>query len=121
LYALDRLGARLVVDDFGTGYSSLSELTRLPISSLKIDRAFVAAMGQPSGAGTVAEATIALARALSIEVVAEGVESPGQAATLRRLGCDLAQGYLFSPPVPAAEITAMLRAGGLPGQSADSD
>ena len=58
-------------------------------------------MGEPGGAGAVAEAAIALARALSIEVVAEGVESPEQAATLRRLGCDLAQGYLFSPACPS--------------------
>jgi diguanylate cyclase (GGDEF)-like protein/PAS domain S-box-containing protein len=116
LYALDRLGARLVVDDFGTGYSSLSELTRLPIASLKIDRSFVTAMGKP-GAGAVAEAAIALARSLSIEVIAEGVESPEQVATLRRLGCHHAQGHLFSPAVPAAEITAMVRAGGVPRRS----
>ena len=115
LYALDRLGARLVVDDFGTGYSSLSELTRLPISSLKIDRAFVASMGEPSGAGTVAEAAIALALALSIEVIAKGVESPEQVAALRRLGCHHAQGHLFSPAVPAADITAMLHGGGILG------
>ena len=109
LSALNRLGARLAIDDFGTGYSSLSELTRLPIATLKIDRAFVSSMGQPGGSGAVAEATIALARALSIEVVAEGVESPDQAAALRELGCDLAQGHLFSPAVPASQITAMLR------------
>jgi EAL domain-containing protein (putative c-di-GMP-specific phosphodiesterase class I) len=104
-----------VVDDFGTGYSSLSELTKLPIAALKIDRTFVASMGQPSGAGSVAEATIALARSLSIEVVAEGVESPEQVATLRGLGCHHAQGHLFSPAVPAADITAMLRGGGVLG------
>jgi EAL domain-containing protein (putative c-di-GMP-specific phosphodiesterase class I) len=116
LYALERLGVRLAIDDFGTGYSSLSELTRLPIASLKIDRAFVSSMGQPSGSGGVAEATIALARALSIEVVAEGVESPDQASSLSRLGCDHAQGHLFSPAVPAGAITAMLRAGGRLGR-----
>ena len=113
LFELNRLGARLAVDDFGTGYSSLRALTSLPIASLKIDRAYVSSIGQETHAGAVAGAAIALARALSMKVVAEGVESAAQASTLRALGCDLAQGHLFSPAVPAAEIATMLRDGGI--------
>lgn len=113
LYALDELGARLVIDEFGGGSASFSELLRLPIAALKIGKQFVAAMDIHGGEGAVAAATIALARALSIPVVGEGVETPKQAKRLRELGCDFAQGFVFSPAVPAAEITTILRAGGV--------
>jgi EAL domain-containing protein (putative c-di-GMP-specific phosphodiesterase class I) len=108
LQALTAIGVRIVLDDFGTGYSSLAYLTRLPIDTLKIARSFVQG---PSAErpGAVTEAIVSMARALSLEVVAEGVENETQVTELRRLGCDLAQGYHFSAPVPAEAITAMLQ------------
>jgi diguanylate cyclase (GGDEF)-like protein/PAS domain S-box-containing protein len=116
LRTLDQLGARLVIDDFGDGSVSFGELMRLPIASLKIADRFVASMDIPGSEGSVAAVTIALARALSIPVVAEGVETHSQAERLRELGCDLAQGFLFSPAVPPSQITTMLQAGGVLGE-----
>lgn len=97
-------GVSLWIDDFGTGYSSLSYLSKLPISMLKIDRSFVAALGHQSEAMTVAGAITSLAKRMDLQVVAEGVETVKQAAILRSLGCHFAQGYLFHRPldVPAA-------------------
>jgi EAL domain-containing protein (putative c-di-GMP-specific phosphodiesterase class I) len=101
----------LAVDDFGTGYSSLSYLTRFPIDALKVDRAFVAGLEHRSVDRAVAAAVVGLARALELETVGEGVETPGQLAALRQLGCDRAQGYLFAAPLPPDELAAMLRTG----------
>jgi diguanylate cyclase (GGDEF)-like protein/PAS domain S-box-containing protein len=106
--ALKSIGVRLVLDDFGTGYSSLSYLSRLPLDALKVDRSFVSALGSDSSGSAITEAIIAMARALSLDVVGEGTETGQQVAELRRLGCDLAQGFLFSPAVAPEEITALL-------------
>jgi EAL domain-containing protein (putative c-di-GMP-specific phosphodiesterase class I) len=98
----------VVMDDFGTGYSSLAALHRLPIDGLKVDRSFVAAMGSDGRAGQVVASVLAMARGLGLEVVAEGIERPDQLAGLRLLGCDAAQGYLFSPPADADVIRELL-------------
>ena len=108
LVELKALGLRLVLDDFGTGYSSLSYLTRLPLDALKVDRSFVDGLGTESRDTAVTEAIVAMSRALSLRVVGEGAETEQQVAELARLGCDLVQGFYFSQPVPAQEITRML-------------
>ena len=94
----------LAIDDFGTGYSSLSYLQRFPLDILKVDKSFVDELGVDQGATEIVAAVINLAHALGLEVVAEGVETERQLEVLQRLGCDFAQGYLFSRPVSAAEL-----------------
>jgi diguanylate cyclase (GGDEF)-like protein/PAS domain S-box-containing protein len=109
---LDRLrgtGAELCIDDFGTGYSSLSYLHQLPIDALKIDRSFVKAMVADDRKIKIVQSILMLGKGLGIEVVAEGVETEEQAATLRRMGCQRAQGYLFSRPGPLHEIAAAIK------------
>ncbi len=108
LRTLKAIGVRLVLDDFGTGYSSLSYLTRLPLDALKVDRSFVAALGSASSDSAITEAVIAMARALSLAVVGEGAETLAQVAELRRLGCEFVQGNVFSAPLRAGAITALL-------------
>ncbi len=108
---LKAVGAQIVLDDFGTGYSSLNYLTRLPIDALKIDRSFVDGLGSRPRDTAVTEAIVAMSRALSLQVVGEGVETAVQAEELAKLGCHLAQGFYFSHPVPARELSAMLLAG----------
>ena len=107
LQALKEIGVLLAIDDFGTGYSSLSYLQRFPLDILKVDRMFVAELGMRSGGDEIVSAVIELAHALGLEVVAEGVETELQLDVLRSLGCDFAQGFLFSRPVPACELGAM--------------
>ena len=103
LRRLKELGVQVSIDDFGTGYSSLSYLHDFPIDSLKIDESFVRLLGtERSGAGIPAS-MIALGRGLNVRIVAEGVETEEQLELLRGLGCDEIQGYLLSPPLPAAE------------------
>jgi PAS domain S-box-containing protein/diguanylate cyclase (GGDEF)-like protein len=106
------LGVSIAVDDFGTGYSSLSYIARLPITSLKIDRAFVNGMTAGPQGRVLVSSIVALAHALNLKVVAEGVETLAQADLLRQMGCDEGQGYLFSRPVPAAALLDLLLAGG---------
>ena len=101
---LKDFGVCFSLDDFGTGWSSLAYLRRFPIETIKIDRSFVAGLGSDHGDTEVVRAVISLAQALDLTTVAEGVERPDQAAALLALGCDLAQGYLFSKPVPAARF-----------------
>jgi diguanylate cyclase (GGDEF)-like protein/PAS domain S-box-containing protein len=113
LKALKALGVRLVLDDFGVGYSSLSHLTRLPVDAIKVDRSFVDGLGTDGRATAITDAIIAMARALSLEVVAAGVETHDQVEALLALGCPLAQGYHFSRPLPAASVSEMLRRGPL--------
>jgi EAL domain-containing protein (putative c-di-GMP-specific phosphodiesterase class I) len=109
LSLLRDLDIHIAMDDFGTGYSSLSYLARLPISSVKIDRSFVSAMHTSPQDMSIVATIVALTRSLSIKVVAEGVETPEQHAALKDMGCNEAQGYLFSRPVPANEIAVLLR------------
>ncbi len=114
LQALRELGVNLSIDDFGTGYSSLVYLKRLPVTTLKIDREFVDGLGRDPDDSAIVAAVIALARALGLHVVAEGVETPRQLLELCRLGCDAAQGYLFSRPVPAEQAGRWVLAGRAP-------
>ncbi|GID95963.1 putative bifunctional diguanylate cyclase/phosphodiesterase [Amorphoplanes digitatis] len=107
LSALKTLGVRIALDDFGTGFSSLSHLGRLPVDVVKIDRTFVQAMQENSGA-SVAEAVLQIARTFNLAPVAEGVEDATQAARLRELDCAQAQGYHFARPMPAGDLTALL-------------
>ena len=101
---LSAMGVRLSLDDFGTGYSSLSYLKRLPLDELKIDRSFVMNMLENEDDAIIVRSTIDLGRNLGLEVVAEGVESEETWGQLRRLGCNVAQGYYLTRPVPAAEL-----------------
>jgi diguanylate cyclase (GGDEF)-like protein len=105
---LESLGVRLAIDDFGTGYSALSRLHGLPVHTLKIDKSFVARIHSETDDEPLVAAMIAMAHALRLEVVAEGVETPAQRAFLERHGCDLAQGYLFARPVEAEVIERLL-------------
>ena len=108
LEALSQGGARLVLDDFGTGYSSLAYLNRFPFDALKIDRSFVLGLGVEQENSAIVEAIVGMARALSLDVIAEGVENEAQLSELRRLGCDFAQGHLFSRPLPAETVTGLI-------------
>lgn len=105
---LKRLGVRLAIDDFGTGYSSLSYLARYPFDILKIDKSFVDGIDREGSQLELTRAMIDVARTLHLEVVAEGIEREEQAAELRRLRCDLVQGFLFARPLSALAIDAML-------------
>jgi diguanylate cyclase (GGDEF)-like protein len=109
LHALARLGVRLTLDDFGTGYSSLSYLKRLPVTELKIDKSFVLRMDVDQDDATIVRSTIDLAHGLGLRVVAEGVETVHSLRRLTELGCDSAQGYFLSRPVPAAQIRTWVR------------
>lgn len=91
------------IDDFGTGYSSLAYLHRLPATMIKIDRAFIDKMNNSSGVRHIVSAAIDLAHTLEMKVIAEGIETIDQLETLRRLGCDYGQGYLFSPAMAIGE------------------
>ena len=106
LNRLYECGFKLSIDDFGTGYSSLAYLKRLPVNQLKIDKSFVMAMEKVDGDAMIVRSTIDLAHNLSLTVVAEGVENAVVYNLLKKLGCDQAQGYLISKPMPAADYTA---------------
>ena len=107
---VSRLGVRFVLDDFGTGYSSLAYLTRLPIDGLKIDRSFVDTLGRDERSTAITTAIVRMAQALSLDVIAEGVETEQQARTLQELRCELAQGFRFHYPMPADDVSALLAA-----------
>jgi diguanylate cyclase (GGDEF)-like protein/PAS domain S-box-containing protein len=109
LHTLRKRGVRVAIDDFGTGYSSLNYLRKLPIDTLKIDQSFVRQIGTGSDDAALVTAMITMARSLRMQVVAEGVESRRELDFLRAQGCDDAQGYLFSKPVPAATFVDVLR------------
>ena len=115
LTAIKKMGIRLAIDDFGTGYSSLSNLKKFPLDTIKVDRSFVRDLPERFEDRSIAEAIIAMGRALSLTVVAEGVETVEQANFLREQSCDEFQGFYFSKPVPAAEFEKLLQAGGASG------
>jgi diguanylate cyclase (GGDEF)-like protein/PAS domain S-box-containing protein len=122
LHALSAMGIRIAIDDFGTGYSNLSYLSRLPVHALKLDASFVSGFGGPGGSAHTAAAApgrqevdaeivsalVRLAHVLGLSVTAEGVEGPEQARRLRETGCDVAQGWHFARPGPAAAVGAMV-------------
>jgi PAS domain S-box-containing protein len=108
LSELKALGVRLDIDDFGTGYSSLSRLQRFPVDTLKIDRSFISRMDTDVETREIVRIIVMLAHGLRLKVVAEGVETQAQADMLKDLGCELAQGYLYSRPVPSDAIDQLL-------------
>jgi len=110
LEELQGLGVRMILDDFGTGYSSLSYLERFPVEYVKIDHSFVGGLGEYPGAKMLVSAIISLAHALGLKVIAEGVETEEQGERLRTMGCDLAQGHLFSEPLTAKGVAELLAA-----------
>lgn len=112
LKQLRKLGCRIAIDDFGTGYSSLSYLKRLPVSTLKIDQSFltdIAYAGEESADTAIVRAVIALGRSLEFTLVAEGVERESQLHFLNSVGCDQAQGFYLSKPLPSGDITRLLK------------
>ncbi len=108
LRKLRRLGVHLSMDDFGTGYSSLSRLRNLPFNHLKVDRSFVRELAGNKDDIAIVHAIVALGQNLGMQIIAEGVETDAQLAQLRAEGCDIAQGFFFGRPVPAAEIGRQL-------------
>jgi diguanylate cyclase (GGDEF)-like protein len=104
LAALRELGVRLAIDDFGTGHSSLAQLLTLPLDTLKIDRSFTAGLGRSEEAEAIVTSVIAMAHAVDLTVIAEGVEQVEQLEILRALGCDQAQGYYLGRPVPLSQL-----------------
>jgi EAL domain-containing protein (putative c-di-GMP-specific phosphodiesterase class I) len=109
LQAFRRLGISLAIDDFGTGYSSLAYLKRLPINTLKIDKEFVDDLSLGSEDAAITTTVIAMARALGLNVVAEGVETEAQVQFLREHHCDEIQGFWLSPPLEAHRCLALIR------------
>jgi diguanylate cyclase (GGDEF)-like protein/PAS domain S-box-containing protein len=105
---LKRMGVRISIDDFGVGYSSLSYLKRLPADTLKIDKSFVAGLGEDVQDTAIVRMLVDLAHTLGMKIVAEGVESEEQAEQLNEMGCDLAQGFYFAEPLPVEEATGFL-------------
>jgi EAL domain-containing protein (putative c-di-GMP-specific phosphodiesterase class I) len=108
LTKLNALGISIAMDDFGTGYSSLNNLRSYPFNTLKIDRSFIRDMTTDPADRELVNATIAMAHRLGLAVVAEGVETDAQLNHLAQQRCEMAQGYLFSTPLPAEEITRLL-------------
>ncbi|MEI7843187.1 MAG: EAL domain-containing protein, partial [Gallionellaceae bacterium] len=104
LHSMKEMGVKLSIDDFGTGYSSLSYLKHLAVDKLKIDQSFVHDLTADADSAAIVQAIIQLGQTLKLTVIAEGVETDSQLTFLRNYGCDEAQGYLFSRPIPAAEF-----------------
>ena len=108
LAAIREMGVHISVDDFGTGYSSLSYLAKLPVNELKIDRSFVITMTGSPESMAIVSTILSLARALGLQVVAEGVETDEQSRLLKLLRCDEVQGFLFGRPIPSADMARLL-------------
>jgi EAL domain-containing protein (putative c-di-GMP-specific phosphodiesterase class I) len=108
LEAIAALGVSLSIDDFGTGYSSLSHLARMPVHELKIDRSFVQGLESDPESAPVVRAAIDMGHGLGLKVIAEGIESEEAALRLRNFGCDVAQGYLYSEPLPLPAFEAWI-------------
>ncbi len=108
LATLKDLGVRIAIDDFGTGYSSLAYLRQFPVDALKLDRSFVSGLASSKEAAALIHTLVQLAKTLELETVAEGIDDQAQLDALRREGCDLGQGFLFSPPLPPDALEALL-------------
>ena len=102
---------RIAIDDFGTGFSSLGQLRRFPIDVIKVDRSFVQGVEHDAKDAAITANLVTLAHALGLVAIAEGIESNGQLESIRELGCDLAQGFLFARPVPPDEVSHVLAQG----------
>jgi diguanylate cyclase (GGDEF)-like protein len=118
LRQLEALGFHLTIDDFGTGFSNLNHLRQLPLQSIKIDQSFVQGASLNQADRDITEAIVALAHKLRLQVIAEGIETPGQADWLQLIGCKVGQGFLFMRPVDAAAVPALLRQGHVRPQEA---
>ncbi len=108
LHRLRRLGVRVAMDDFGVGHSSLARLKKLPITCLKIDRSFIVDIASDTADQAIVASIVGVARAIGIDVIAEGVETEEQARLVRAAGCNGAQGYIFGRPQPLAQLEALL-------------
>ena len=108
LRALHDMGVRIAIDDFGTGFSSLGQLRSFPVDLIKVDRSFVQGIEHDAKDAAITANLVSLAHALGLLAVAEGIESDGQLTSLRELGCDLAQGFLFARPAPPDQIDRLL-------------
>jgi diguanylate cyclase (GGDEF)-like protein/PAS domain S-box-containing protein len=108
LKALHEDGVRIAIDDFGTGFSSLGQLRHFPVDMIKVDRSFIHGMEDETKDAAIAANLVTLAHALGVLAIAEGIESDGQLASLRGLGCDLAQGFLFAKPMPPGQLEGLL-------------
>jgi diguanylate cyclase (GGDEF)-like protein/PAS domain S-box-containing protein len=113
LQELHEQGVRIAIDDFGTGFSSLGQLRRFPVDVIKVDRSFVQGLEHDAKDAAITKNLVSLAHALGLTALAEGIESDGQLSSLRDLGCDQAQGFLFAHPAPADEISLLLAGGGV--------
>ncbi len=111
LQHLHELGVRIAIDDFGTGFSSLGQLRRFPVDMIKVDRSFIQGVEEEAKDAAITANLVTLAHALGVLAIAEGIESNGQLASLRGLGCDLAQGFLFARPLPAGQMRSPLSGG----------
>jgi len=118
LKRLRERGLRIAIDDFGTGYASLAYLHRYPVDRIKLAREFIVELGNRPSDAAITQAVIGLARLLDIDIIAEGVETAHQLEWLKSCGCTAAQGFYFGEPMPAEEITPLLRSGRLDGKAA---